>query len=159
MKAYTEKELTLKAETYCASAERCPSDLEEKLRKWGASEDTLARVMAHLVEERYLDTTRYSRFFTRDKYRFNQWGRMKIIQALRMRHVPAEDIEAGLEEIDAQEYDNILRDLLEKKARSLKAASDYERNIRLVRFAAGRGFTMDEIMQHIRQGGFDEYPD
>ena len=115
--------------------------------------------MAHLVEERYLDTTRYSRFFTRDKYRFNQWGRMKIIQALRMRHVPAEDIEVGLEEIDAQEYDNILRDLLEKKARSLKATSDYERNTKLVRFAAGRGFTMDEIMRHIRQGGFDEYPD
>ena len=33
MKAYTEKELTLKAETYCASAERCPSDLEEKLMR------------------------------------------------------------------------------------------------------------------------------
>lgn len=159
MKEYTEKELLVKAEAYCAAAERCPSEVEDKLQKWGAGEDVKARVMARLFEERYLDGTRFCRFFVRDKYRFNQWGRMKIVQALRMKRLSPEEIDAGLEEIDADEYDGILEDLLKKKAKSVKAASEYERNAKLMRFAAGRGFTADEIMKHIRRGGPDECVD
>ena len=159
MKKYTEKELTLKAETYCASAERCPSDVKEKLLKWGATEAVSARIITHLFEERYLDTVRYCIFFVRDKYRFNQWGRMKIIQALRAKQLSTEEIEAGLKEIDLNEYDDILKSLLTKKAESLNATSDYDRNAKLIRFAAGRGFTMNEIMRHIKRGASDEYLD
>ena len=83
MKEYTEKELLVKAEAYCVAAERCPSEVEDKLQKWGAEDDAKARIMARLLEERYLDGTRFCRFFVRDKYRFNQWGRMKIV------HTPA----------------------------------------------------------------------
>lgn len=155
MKEYTENELTLKAEGYCASAERCPSDVEEKLQKWGASHESTGRIMTHLFKERYVDAARFCRFFVRDKYRFNQWGRMKIVQALRMKRLSPEDIKTGLEEIDEKEYDAILKNLLRKKAASLNALSDYERNNRLARFAAGRGFTMDEIMKHIKSDDLD----
>ena len=77
MKEYIEKELQNKAEAYCSSVERCPSDVEAKLKGWGASPETLAAVMAHLFKEKYLDTVRFCSAYVRDKYRFNQWGRMK----------------------------------------------------------------------------------
>ena len=93
----------------------------------------------------------------RDKYRFNQWGRMKIVQALRMKQLPSEDIEAGLEEIDEEEYNNVLKSLLAQKARGLKAGNDYERNSKLIRFAVSRGFAMDEVLRYIRQT--DEFLD
>ena len=35
MKEYSEAEIKGKAEVYCSSVERCPSDVEEKIRKWG----------------------------------------------------------------------------------------------------------------------------
>lgn len=159
MKEYTEKELTLKAEAYCVAAERCPSDVEEKLQKWGADSSLSSRIMEHLFKEHYLDGIRYCRFFVRDKYRFNQWGRMKISQALRMKGLAADEIEAGLAEIDMSEYENILKDLLKKKARAVKAVSGYERNQKLIRFAVGRGFTMDEILKQIKQSDPDEYMD
>lgn len=159
MKEYSEKELTLKAEAYCSSAERCPTDMEEKLKQWGAGEDVLARVMAHLFKERYLDASRFCRFFVRDKYRFNQWGRMKIAQALRMKRMDRADIETGLEEIDEEEYTEILEKLLQQKARSIKAKTPYERNTKLIRFAVGRGFTMDEVMRHVKQVDADAYFD
>lgn len=159
MKTYSEKELTLKAEAYCSSAERCPADMEEKLRQWGAGEEVLARVMAHLFEGRYLDASRFCRSFVRDKYRFNQWGRMKIVQALRMKRLDGTDIEAGLEEIDEEEYTEILKKLLRQKARSIKAKTPYERNAKLIRFAVGRGFTTDEVMRHVKQVEADAYSD
>lgn len=160
MKEYTEKELTYKAEAYCVAAEHCPADLAAKLRQWGADETVTASIIAHLVKERFLDETRYCIAFVRDKYRFNQWGRQKIVQALRMKQLPAEAIEAGLQEIDETSYDDGLRRLLQQKSKSIKAANEYDRNTKLIRFAIGKGFAMNEILRHIRQlNDNDEYMD
>lgn len=148
-----------KAEIYCSAAERCPSEVTDKLRKWGADEEQIPAIIAHLEKERYLDAVRFCRFFVRDKYRFNQWGRLKIIQMLRLKQLDSVQIQEGLEEIDEEEYLRVLDRLLKQKARSVKAASEYERNAKLIRFAAGRGFTMDEILKVVKQVNSDESVD
>lgn len=148
-----------KAEAYCSAAERCPSEVMDKLRRWGADEEQIPVIVAHLEKERYLDTVRFCRFFVRDKYRFNQWGRLKIAQALRMKQLDSAQIQEGLEEIDEGEYFQGLERVLKQKARSVKAASEYERNAKLIRFAAGRGFTMDEILKVVKQVDADESVD
>ena len=150
MKEYTEAELKYKAEAYCSKSEHCPAEVREKLRQ-------VERILSGLAKDRFLDTSRFCRAFVRDKYRFNQWGRMKVVQALRMKQLPSEDIEAGLEEIDEEEYNNVLKSLLAQKAKGLKAGSDYERNSKLIRFAVSRGFAMDEVLRYIRQA--DEFLD
>ncbi|MCI5581064.1 MAG: RecX family transcriptional regulator [Phocaeicola plebeius] len=157
MKEYTEKELTLKAEAYCAAAERCPADVQAKLCQWGSDEPTAAAVMAHLFQERYLDESRYCVAFVRDKYRFNQWGRLKIVQALRMKRLPDEAIDTGLQEINEEEYTGLLRQLLRQKEKSIRTANDYERRAKLMRYAAGKGFTVDEIQQCLRHLDADEF--
>lgn len=153
MKKYTDEELKYKAEAYCSAAERCPSEVEKKLIQWGGTAELNEAIMLHLFNEHFLDTIRFCKAFVRDKYRFNQWGRMKISQALRMKQLPSSDIDKGMDEIDNEEYHTILSKLLEQKARSIKSATPYERNAKLIRFAIGRGFMMDEIMQHIKQTG------
>lgn len=150
MKEYTEKEILNKAEAYCSAVERCPSDVEAKLKGWGATPETVAAVMAHLFKEKYLDTIRFCSAYVRDKYRFNQWGRVKIAQTLRMKGLTSEEINAGMEDIDEDEYNSILQSLLKQKLKSIKAETDYERNAKLIRFAAGRGFTMQEIMKFVK---------
>lgn len=150
MKDFTEKELKNKAEAYCSAMERCPSDVEKKLIGWGASPEITAEIMAHLFKERYLDTIRFCCAYVRDKYRFNQWGRIKISQALRIKGLTADEIQTGMDEIDDDEYNEILQSLLKQKLKSIKAASDYDRNAKLIRFAAGRGFTMQEIMKYVK---------
>lgn len=149
MKEYTEKELRNKAEIYCSSAERCPSDVESKLGGWGAATEVTASVMAHLYKYKYLDNVRYCKAFVKDKYRFNQWGRIKISQSLKLKGLTSEEINEGLAEIDDEEYNDILHNLIQQKSKSVKAPSDYEKNCKLIRFAAGRGFTMQEILRHV----------
>ena len=156
MKEYTEEELKYQAEAYCSAAERCPSEVEKKLLQWGGNFEVVERIMAHLFKERYLDTLRFCRAFVRDKYRFNQWGRMKISQALRMKQLTPEEIESGMEEIDEVEYHSILSHLLKQKSRSIKGGTEYERNTKLIRFAAGRGFLMDEILKHLKQADYED---
>lgn len=157
MKEYTEAELKYKAESYCSKSEHCPEEVREKLRQWGATAEVAERILAALEKDRFVDTVRFCRAFVRDKYRFNQWGRMKIVQALRMKRLSSEDIEEGLEEIDDEEYAGILKNLLVQKSRSLKGGTEYERNAKLIRFAVGRGFAMDEVLRYVHQK--DEFLD
>ena len=79
----------MKAETYCSAMERCVVDVEAKLSQWGATPEMMEKIVRHLQDERYIDQKRFCSAFVRDKYRFNQWGRVKICQALRMKKIPA----------------------------------------------------------------------
>ena len=150
-KECSESEARNKAEAYCSSVERCVSEVEAKLEQWGADHEIKDRVIEHLIKEKYIDQRRYCAAFVRDKYRFNQWGRMKIVQALRLKKIPSDVISLGLEEIDESEYLSILSGLVEQKKRSIKANTDYERNGKLIRFAIGRGFEMEEILRCVKQ--------
>lgn len=150
-KECSESEARNKAEAYCLSVERCVSEVEAKLEQWGADHEIKDRVIEHLIKEKYIDQRRYCAAFVRDKYRFNQWGRMKIVQALRLKKIPTDVISLGLEEIDESEYLSILSGLVEQKKRSIKANTDYERNGKLIRFAIGRGFEMEEILRCVKQ--------
>lgn len=159
MKEYSENELRYKAESYCSAAEHCRSEVEDKLKLWGAGEEVTVRIILYLQKERYLDDARFCKAFVRDKYRFTRWGRMKIAQALRMKRLSPEDIQIGLEEIDEEEYGEGLKELLRQKKRTVTGRNDYERNAKLVRFAVGRGFSMDEVMRYVKQVDADEYLD
>lgn len=155
-KEMSAEEARLKAEAYCSLSEHCKSEVLGKLQQWGAPEETWEAILNHLEKERYVDESRYATFFVRDKYRFNQWGRIKIAQALRMKHIPSACIDEAMEEIDQQEYLNILTSLLKKKVRSIKASNDYERNGKLVRFAAGHGYEIGDILLCMKRMGYDD---
>lgn len=159
MKTYTEKELKNKAEAYCVHAERCPEEVARKLDQWGAGEEEKARILASLQQDRFIDAARYCRALVRDKYRFARWGRNKISQALRMKHLPDEAISAGLEEIDDEEYSRILREVLAQKRKSVTGKNEYERAMKLLRFAVTKGFTVEEVKRYVRQVEEDGFVD
>lgn len=158
MKEVTEQGAYLQLAQLCARSEHCQHDMQEKMRRWGMSDEAQARVMQRLVGERYVDDERYARAFVRDKIRYNKWGRRKVEQALWMKRIDDDIRERVLGEVDDGEYLAVLRPLLKQKCRSTKAATDYELNQKLVKFALGRGFTFDIIRQCI-DGDMDEVGD
>lgn len=152
----TEQEAYLTLAALCARSEHCQWEMLEKMRRWELDDAAQARVMARLVKERYVDDERYARAFVKDKVRYNKWGRRKVEQALWQKRIDDDIRERVLDEVDEEEYLNVLRPLLKQKRKSTKAENDYELKQKLVRFALGRGFTYDIIRQCI---DVDEVPD
>ena len=146
-KECTEDEARLKAESYCSASEHCIEDVIRKLEQWGAPEMAYDAILEHLKKERYVDNQRYAIAFVRDKYRFNQWGRLKIAQALKMKHIDADMIRRAMEEVDEEEYLDVLVSLLRRKLSLIKATTNYERKGKLLRFAVGHGYEIGEILQ------------
>ena len=119
------------------------------MRRWGMAPEAQARVMARLVGERYVDDERYCRAFVHDKMEYNHWGRRKIEQTLYVKHVDKAIQKAVLDEIPDEDFIDILRPLIAQKRRQTRANSEYEINMKLMRFAASRGFTIEQIRQCI----------
>lgn len=135
-----------KAAALCSRAEYCASQIEEKLRRWGADPEETARIIARLTEEKYIDEERYCRAFANDKFRYNHWGRMKIRQALRFQHLPDEAISEALDQIDDSEYQEVLSQILAAKSRTLHDSDPYIRRAKLLRHAASKGFEADLVL-------------
>ena len=148
-KELTPEQAYVRAEAYCAPAERSERQVRQKLALWGLPEQHHQAVIDRLGQENYLNETRYCRSFVHDKWLYSRWGRVKIAHALAMQGVGNAPIREALLQIDDAEYAHTLRELLGAKARSTKAASPAELRAKLFRFAAGRGFESDVIQRQL----------
>ena len=131
----------------CARAEYCTGDMEAKQRRWGLSCDDIKENISYLVANKYVDNARYCQAFVNDKIAYNHWGRRKIEQALWMKRVPESVSAPILDAVPEEDYINVLKPLIASKSATVKAESDYERQMKLMKFALGRGFSIDEIKQ------------
>ena len=144
---YTEEEAYLKLSALCAVSEQCCHDMMQKMRRWELAEKLAERVVARLVKERVIDEERYARAFVRDKFRYNHWGRVRIEQELKRKKIAQRHIDEALEEIDEKDNLKALREMIQKKRPSVKGKNEYEIKGKLIRFALGRGFQMDDIIK------------
>lgn len=149
MARISEREALLRLTGLCARGEHCAHEMREKMRRWELDADEQARVMEYLTKGKFVDDERYARAFVADKIRYGKWGRRKIEQALWQKRIGDDIRRTVLDEVDDGEYVAVLRPLLQSKRRGIKAAGDYETNMKLMRFAMGRGFTTDVIRQCI----------
>lgn len=154
----TEQQALIKLTALCSGAEHCSYEMTEKMRRWEIDEQTQARIMEYLTNEKYVDDSRFCRAFIREKMRFNKWGRRKIEMALFQKRIDKKMASEALDEVDNKEYIAILRPMLRQKERSVKANSEYEKNMKLIKFAMSRGFTFDVIKECL-SGDMDDIDD
>lgn len=143
--------IVARAARLCSGAEKCSHDIRTKMVGWGLDEEEAGKAIDYLIENKFLDDRRFAASFARDKFRFNKWGRIRIAYALREKKIPGAVIEASLESIDPEEYRSVLTGLLEDKIRSIGSISKASDKAKVVRFAAQKGFSSDEIFKALDQ--------
>lgn len=148
-KEMTEKEALLKLCSLCAKAEHCTGEMRQKMNSWGIDPDTQQRIIDRLLAEKYIDDERYTRAFVSDKMAYNKWGRRKIEQELYRKGVSKDIADTVLNEVNDEEYIDILRPMLRNKLKTISARNDYERSMKLMRYAMGRGFELHIVRQCI----------
>lgn len=151
MKQVTEAEMLHRAAAYCSTAERCVQEVEKKILSSGLPREAAERIIARLLQEKFIDEVRYSRSFSNDKLRFNKWGRVRIGYELRRKNIPDSLIREAMGGIDEEEYESVLFGLLKEKKKTLRGGNERENYYKLLRFAAGRGFESEIVSRCLRQ--------
>lgn len=144
-KEITEQQALNRLMALCARGEHSSGEMLQKMRLWGLADEAQARIMERLTKDRFVDDERFARAFVNDKIKYNQWGRRKIEQALWAKGVDRDVQQRVLDAVDEEEYIKVLRPLLRSKERSITARNEFERQMKLIRFAQSRGFSMAEI--------------
>lgn len=150
----TEAQALHRVATYCSKAERAESDVRKKLANWELLDDEISRIIARLKKENYLNEERFCKSFVRDKMRFNKWGRNKIIFELKKKRISEPIIQSTLSKLleeNENSFEIHLMQILETKERSVKAKDIYDKRNKLLRFALGRGFTMEQSLKCVNK--------
>lgn len=149
MKILSDTEALNKAAAYCTLCERCISEVKAKLDAWGVSYNAQQTIIDKLIDEKFIDERRYCTAFVNDKLRFNHWGRIKIQAKLKEKKLPRDLISEALQNIDDEEYNNILHTLIKNKSREINSDEGCKKREKLLRFAASRGFEPSLIMKQM----------
>jgi regulatory protein len=129
-----------KAMSYCAGREYCYSEIRLKLSTWNVPDNDSEIILKILTEGKFIDEERYAIAFARDKFRYNKWGKIKIGSSLRMKRIPDDIISKALNSIDSAEYLYLLKTIIEKQRRTVKAKNQYELKGKILRHCLSKGF-------------------
>jgi regulatory protein len=153
MKEADKKELEIfsRLARLCSRAEECSPDIRKKIKDLGGDKEMEERIIQRLTDEKYIDDQRYVMAYVRDKFRLNKWGRVKIGYYLKMKGVANEIIEAGLNNIDQEQYIKLLVKTMKDKSKTIKKPNQYEKLGQVIRFTQSRGFEPELIHRHIHE--------
>lgn len=131
----------------CARAERSSGDALRLMKRWGLNDGDAQRVLQRLQAERFIDDSRYAEAFVRDKLNLSGWGAYKIKSALRTKGVSKEILEAIVAPmLDATDMAERLEEMMHRRMRTLKYKTPYDAKTKLIRFAASRGYDMEQAI-------------
>ena len=130
---------------YCSRAERCSWDIRRKMDEWTIPAEQQDQIIRQLQKEKFLDEERYCKAFVNDKAQYNRWGIHKIRFELRKKQLPEPLISEALRNLDPKENRARLQLLITQKKKSVKGKNEWEIRQKLLRFAASKGFSQEEI--------------
>ena len=145
------KEAISKAQYLCAEKEKCVSDIRQKLYDWKLPEADHETLIKQLLDDKFIDEERYALFFTKDKIVHNKWGSIKISFALKQKKIKDEFIKNAFDHFPETEYENILKNELLKKIKTINDKDEYTVKSKLLRFAASRGFENGKVFDMLSE--------
>ena len=148
----TPENLYRKVSSYCSSAERCPAEVAQWLRRHGIDAEDHSFIIEKLKADNFINEERFIHAFASDKLRFSGWGPFKIKQELLQRDLPESAVVRIVREVmDEEEAPRLLREMLTKKLLSLDDPTPDEIQRKVITWAMNRGFALDEILSILKE--------
>ena len=139
-KPLTSDQVLDKMAKYCAYQERCVKEVRDKLKTFDIAEEDKTKILDYLLDNRFVNDERYANAFVRGKVNQSGWGLNKIRFHLMQKGIDKELIEEALGQTDEEVYRQRLIEILKTKAKTIKAASDFEKKRKLAAYAMQKGF-------------------
>ncbi|MGB0375843.1 MAG: regulatory protein RecX [Flavobacteriaceae bacterium] len=146
-KSFTYKEALAKLEHYCAYQERCHQEVTRKLQTMGMIPEVRDMIISQLIQNNYLNETRFAQAYARGKFRIKRWGRLRITRELKNRRISDWNIQKALTEIPEQDYQQQLEALVEEFWNKNEKHPYWNRKQKVLQAMQYRGWEMDLVQQ------------
>jgi len=147
----TIKEAQQKLEHFCAYQERCHDEVVTKLYSLKMTPDEIDAVIVRLIADNFLNETRFACSFARGKHRMKHWGKIRIVNELKSRHITANNINIALKEISPEEYQDTFEQLSQKCWDSLTEKNFIKKRKKFCDYMLRRGFESNLVYDKLKE--------
>ena len=135
-----------KLRKYCVYQDRCHQEVRSKLLTLKVYGEELEEIMSALISEDFLNEERFAKSFARGKFKMKRWGRIKIKNELKKRHVSSYCIKKGMTEIEDADYRQTIEELIRRHRLFSEIHTFTERN-KIIQYLQRKGFEYEIIKQ------------
>jgi regulatory protein len=142
-----------KAMRYCSFQERCQLDLTNRFRAWNVEEKNWDKILDYLIDENFLNETRYVEAFIRGKFKMKKWGVNKIKMGLIAKRAFNESQfdKVFKAEIEEEEYLKTISKLIEKKNYLINEPDDFIKRDKVYRYMISKGYESDLVVKELNK--------
>jgi regulatory protein len=144
------QEVILKIENFCAYRERCSFEVMQKLKRLGASENDIPKIVDSLLQSGFLSDDRFLKNFIEGKVRIKKWGLTKIKYELSKKGFTAQQVDKAFNQITLNDkIDENLTELSLKKWKEIqkKDTDFFKTKAKLIRYLLGKGYDYSSIIE------------
>jgi len=141
----------VKLEYYCSYQERCHDEVVQKLNDLGMKTNEIDIVVVHLLQNDFLNEERFSRSFARGKHRIKKWGKIRIVNELKQRHIAAPNIKLALTEISEEQYQETFHTLAEKHWEILKESDGQKKKKKWCDYLLRKGWESNLVYEKMKE--------
>ena len=146
---FSVNDIQKKLEYYCSYQERCHLEVYAKLKNFTSDNEEINQVISKLIDDGYLNETRFSKEFTIGKFNHKNWGRIRINRELKKRKISQKNIQIGLDQLNNLSYEKKLSDLFEFQLNKYKQKNDIYTKKKIFDYLNYRGWEKDLIFKKI----------
>ncbi|MEP7251424.1 MAG: regulatory protein RecX [Ginsengibacter sp.] len=140
-----------KIKQYCAYQERCHAEVRDKLYSYKLNKSEVEQIISNLITENYLNEERFAKIYAGGKFRMNQWGRVKIKQALKAKQISEYCTKKALKEIDESDYQKTFKKLADQKLKTIKSEKNiFVKKRKMQDFLLQKGFESSMISELLK---------
>jgi regulatory protein len=146
----TPKEALLKLEHFCAYQERCHAEVIAKLYSLKMTSDEIDFIVVQLIENNFLNETRFACSFARGKHRIKSWGKIRITNELKARQISSTIITIALKEISPEEYETTFNLLSERSWNSISENNILKKRKKFCDYMLRRGYESNLVYDKVK---------
>jgi regulatory protein len=148
-KFITEKEAVSKIYRFCSYQERNQLEVRVKLNAFGLNFHKVEEIIAHLIEENFVNEERYAKLYAGSKFRIKNWGKRKIEASLKQKEISPNLIKIALKEIPDEAYVKTLIHLVVKRNEEEKGKEFFQRKGKVAQYLIGKGYEPELVWEII----------
>ena len=138
-------------EYYCSYQERCHAEVNEKLRGFVLNYDEKDNIIVHLIEHNFLNEERFASIFSISKFHQKKWGKIRIKNELKARHISDYLITKALKEIPMEEYFQTFENLSEHHWELMTEKNTIKKRKKFCDYLLRKGWESDLVYSKVKE--------
>ena len=151
IKNFNVKDIQKKIEYYCSYQERSHTEVTNKLYKMGVKKTNVNQILANLIQNDFLNETRFATQYTNGKFRIKFWGKKRIKYGLKKHNISDYNIRYAINNIKDEEYKKILNNITKKVLGSCQKENLKKKKEKVFIALKYRGWESELIYEQIKK--------